>query len=154
MIRGSPRRLATHETLRAFGDQSFDLVHSNSLIEHVGSLDDQARMAAEIRRVAAGYFVQTPNRYFPIEPHFLVPAFQFLPVALRVRVARRFRPGWYRGGDAAVAVRDAREIRLLSERELRAMFPDGQVWRERLYGMTKSFVVWRVCARAEPAGKA
>ncbi|PYM54680.1 MAG: methyltransferase type 11, partial [Candidatus Rokuibacteriota bacterium] len=119
---GDPRitsKAGDARDLRAFGDQSFDLVHSNSLIEHVGSLEDQARMAAEIRRVAAGYFVQTPNRYFPIEPHFLVPAFQFLPVALRVRLARRFRPGWYHGGDVAAAVRDAREIRLLSERELR-----------------------------------
>lgn len=56
-----------------FPDRHFDVCYSNSLIEHLG-VDGQALAAKEIRRVARGYFVQTPNRYFPLEPHFLVPA--------------------------------------------------------------------------------
>ena len=60
-----------------FKDKSFDAVFSNSVIEHVGTFEDQKMMANEVIRVTNFYFIQTPNLYFPIEPHFLVPFFQF-----------------------------------------------------------------------------
>ena len=63
-------------------DGAFDVVFSNSVIEHVETYENQRRMAAEIRRVGRRYFVQTPNRHFPLEPHFLVPGFQLLPYPL------------------------------------------------------------------------
>src|SRR5580693_1380306 len=47
-----------------FADRSFDLVFSNSVIEHVGHRAAQARFATEIARVGKQYWVQTPNRYF------------------------------------------------------------------------------------------
>ncbi|MCB0325514.1 MAG: class I SAM-dependent methyltransferase, partial [Bdellovibrionales bacterium] len=67
-----------------FGDHSFDVVFSNSVLEHVGTFEDQQRMMAEVRRVGKRYFVQTPNYYFPLEPHFLVPGFQFLPLEAKI----------------------------------------------------------------------
>ena len=76
-----------------YSDGEFDIVFSNSVIEHVPDRAGQQRMAAEIRRVGRRYFVQTPNRYFPIEPHFLFPGFQFLPVAARAALLRRFDLG-------------------------------------------------------------
>ena len=71
-------------------DAAFDVVFSNSVLEHAGDSDDQQRMAREIRRVGRRFFVQTPNRHFPVEPHFVFPLFQFLPVTLRVHLLRRF----------------------------------------------------------------
>src|SRR5258705_6135544 len=54
--------------LSRYGASSFDVVFSNSVIEHLGPhFADQRRMADEIRRVCTRYFVQTPNRYIPIE---------------------------------------------------------------------------------------
>jgi hypothetical protein len=129
--------------LSQFGARAFEVVHANSLIEHLGSWGEQMRAAAEMRRVGWAYFVQTPNRYFPLEPHFLLPFFQFYPQPLRVFLARSLQPGWYRTRRVEAAIEDARSIRLLSAGDLQRLFPDGQLWRERLWGLTKSFVVYR-----------
>jgi len=69
--------------LGRFEDNAFDVIFSNSVIEHVGAHAAQRRMAEEVMRVGKRYFVQTPNRYFPIEPHMLVPLFQFSPLPSR-----------------------------------------------------------------------
>jgi hypothetical protein len=126
-----------------FADQSFDVVFSNSVIEHVGSYDDQRRMAGEVRRVGARYFLQTPNRYFPIEPHFLFPYYQFLPVVARVWLLQHFSLGW-RGKtpDARAARASVESIRLLSKGELVKLFPEASLFKERVMGLTKSFVVY------------
>lgn len=39
----------------------------------VGKERDQERMAAEILRVGRHCYVQTPNKNFPVEPHFIFP---------------------------------------------------------------------------------
>ena len=78
-----------------FEDKSFDLVLSNSVIEHAGSYVDQTKMANEVRRVGKRYFIQTPNKFFPLEPHFLFPFFQFLPLRLRVLLLQNFHLGWF-----------------------------------------------------------
>jgi SAM-dependent methyltransferase len=136
--------MADARDMSAFGDDEFDVVFSNSAIEHVGDFDDQRQVAAEIRRVGRRYFVQTPNRYFPLEPHFLTPGFQFLPLRARVGLVRRLPLGHYRAmPDEAEARRAVAEIRLLGLRELRSLFPDATVHRERVLGLTKSFVAYR-----------
>lgn len=129
--------------LSRFDDGSFDVAFSNSVIEHLGDWESQRRMAAEVRRVARRYFVQTPNRYFPLEPHFFVPGFQFLPRAARVGLVRRFALGYYDAiPDPAAAGRAVDEIRLLSAGELRELFPDARLYRERVLGLTKSLVAY------------
>jgi hypothetical protein len=126
-----------------FADKSFDVVFSNSVIEHVGTLVDQQRMATEVQRIGKRYFVQTPNRYFPIEPHFLFPFFQFFPMALRVAMIRRFNLGWYkRIPDYAGALTLAQEVRMLSGAEVQRLFPEATIHRERVAGLTKSFVAY------------
>lgn len=124
-------------------ENEFPVVFSNSVIEHVGGWDDQMSMAREIRRVGTRYFVQTPNRNFPVEPHFLFPGFQFLPISARVALVRRLALGYHPVlPDPEEAHRAVTEIRLLSGDELERLFPDSDLYRERLLGMTKSFVAY------------
>jgi SAM-dependent methyltransferase len=116
-----------------FADRAFPVAFSNSVIEHVG---DQERFAREIRRVADRYFVQTPNRWFPIEPHYQMPFIQFLPERavrwLNSRFDMGHRPRGY-----------WEPVRLLSARDLQRHFPDAVILRERLFGLTKSLIAVR-----------
>ena len=135
--RGDARRMD------GFRDGEFDVVFSNSVIEHVGGFKEQMQMAAEIRRVGKRYFVQTPNRYFPIEPHFLVPFFQFLPERAQVFLVSHHSLGWYdRIRDYQAAVEVVRGIRLLNKQELKRLFPEAHLQKERFCGLTKSFIVY------------
>jgi hypothetical protein len=126
-----------------YGDQQFDVVFSNSVIEHVGGLDNQRKMANEIKRIGRRYYVQTPNRYFPMEPHFLFPFFGVMPIPVRAWLLRHRALGWYsRIDDPAEALQIAKSIRLLTRRELVALFPDGRLVREKFAGFTKSYSVY------------
>lgn len=110
--------LAADGCLLPFRDRSFDWVFSNAVIEHVGDLLRQQRFASEIQRVAArGYFVTTPNRYFPLEPHALLPFYQFLSPSWQRR-ALRFSPGY---------LREYEEIHLLSSRQMQLLFPEATI---------------------------
>jgi SAM-dependent methyltransferase len=108
-----------------FGDDEYDLVYCSSVIEHVAPERREA-FAAELRRVARGWFVQTPALWFPIEPHSLLPAAHWLPVALR----RRY---WRLG--AAGAWED---VALLRRAELERLF--GPARPERVGPLVKSWV--------------
>jgi 2-polyprenyl-3-methyl-5-hydroxy-6-metoxy-1,4-benzoquinol methylase len=118
-----------------YRDGEFPVAFSSSVIEHVPKHLQQA-FADEIRRVGRRYFVQTPNRWFPVEPHYQVPFFHFLPVRLQRALNRRFDLGWQGKGHWE-------EITLLSARELRRLFPDAEIHRERLFGLTKSLMAVR-----------
>ena len=131
-----------------FRDQSFDVVFSNSVIEHVGSAAEQARFAAEAARVGKRYWVQTPNRRFPVEQHLLTPLIHWLPRSWQARLVRRFSVWMW----LTRATGDRKEfyvshylssVRLLTEPELRALFPGAQMWRERFLGWTKSLTAYR-----------
>lgn len=136
--------VADARDLRMFGDAAFDACFSNSLIEHVGSFHDQQRAARELRRVAPVYMVQTPHRGFPLEPHFLVPGFQHLPLRLRATLHQRFDLGWVAAQpDPVLARADVAQIRLLSGDEMRQLFPDARVLRETVGPLTKSWVAVR-----------
>jgi hypothetical protein len=94
-------------------------------------------------RVGRRYFVQTPARWFPIEPHFLFPFFGVLPVRARAWLLRNLHIGWR----YEIATRDesfavARSVRLVGGRDLRDMFPGSRLYRERLGGLTKSYVAY------------
>jgi Methyltransferase domain len=130
--------------LSELADQSFDIVFSNSVIEHLQTYENQVAMAREVRRLAPMYWVQTPNFWFPVEPHFLTPGWHYLPVRVRVALLRRRRWGW-RGPcpDPAEAASLVREIRLMRGSELERVFPDSELRREKIGPLVKSFVAVR-----------
>jgi SAM-dependent methyltransferase len=127
-----------------FPDKSFPIVFSNSVIEHVPKQLQQA-FADEIRRVGERYFVQTPNRYFPIEPHYQMPLVQFLPERTLKALNRRFTMGFRAKGEWY-------ETTLLTESDMRRLFPDAEIHRERMFGMTKSLMAIRGGGPADGQG--
>jgi hypothetical protein len=126
-----------------FHDQEFDIVFSNSVIEHVGNANDKRRMSEEIRRVGKRYFIQTPNRFFPIEPHFVFPCFQFLPLQLQVWLIMNFKLGWYsKINDRKLARKLVSRITLLSRKEFGELFPGANMYDEKIFILTKSFIAY------------
>lgn len=122
-------------------DKKYDIAFSNSVIEHVGNLSDQACFSREIQRIARYFLLQTPNRSFPLEPHFYVPFFAAMPLSFRAALHQRFRLGWLeRELDPLQARIDCDQIRLLNRYELRLLFPDSIIHKETLFGLVKSFV--------------
>jgi SAM-dependent methyltransferase len=131
--------------MRQFRDHQFDVVYSNSVIEHVGDLVDMRRMAREIQRVGKRFFLQTPNRYFPIEPHFVFPFFQFLPRPVQIALVQKFTLGWVeRQPEKKYAERAVDSIRLLSSSDMRGLFADAKLEKERLLGITKSLIAYKI----------
>jgi len=111
-----------------FADGAFDIAFSNSVIEHL-SPADWSRFAAEVRRVSKRFFVQTPNKWFPIEPHVLLPGYQFLPRSQQ-------RVLW----DLMVRDEPYDEITLLTASQLTRLFPGSTIIRERVGPSTKSLI--------------
>ncbi|WP_162806506.1 class I SAM-dependent methyltransferase [Sphingosinicella terrae] len=136
-----------------FPDSSFDVVHSNSVIEHVGPWNDIARMGAEVRRLAPAFFIQTPNVWFPIEPHYKLPFVHWLPEQSRIGALKALGrlPRSLSAGEATMAVQ---RICLLSAAQLADLFPEARIWREKVAGFTKSLVAIRgEVGSAAEAGK-
>lgn len=127
-----------------FTGNSFDIVFSNSVIEHLGTWERQQQMASEMRRVAAHYFVQTPNFWFPFEPHYLAPFVQYLPPSVRRETIRWFTPfGWITKPSREKVMELVEEIALLSASKLSKLFPDAQICRETVLGVTKSLIAYK-----------
>jgi hypothetical protein len=131
-------------TALAVDDASFDIVFSNSVIEHLMTFEQQEKMAREVRRAGAVYWVQTPNFWFPVEPHFLTVGWHWLPRRVRIRLLQRRGFGWCaRCPDPTVAARYVDEVRLMRRNELSRLFPDARIVRERIGPLTKSFIAIR-----------
>ena len=131
-------------SLPELADNSFDIVHSNSLIEHVGRWADMEAMAGEVRRLAPRYFVQTPYFWFPMEPHAHTSFYHWLPEQWRCRLLMRRRLGyWKRCESVADAMRKVQSASLLDKRQFAALFPDAKIVMERAFGLPKSMLAIR-----------
>ena len=125
-----------------YPDGAFDIVYSNSVIEHVGDIGRQRAFAREAARVGKRYYVQTPAKVFPLEPHLLTPFIHWLPR----RIQRRLLPFTtyallHDRRPEALAWYD--DIRLLTRQEMASLFPDAVIRTERALGIPKSFIAER-----------
>jgi len=124
-------------------DKEYDLIYSNSLIEHLNNFDEQKKLAKEIQRTGKKYFIQTPNYYFPVEPHFLFPFFQFLSVDMKTKLISNFNLGWFEKQTDIVKARElANSIKLLKEKELKEIFPGCKIYKEKYFSLNKSFIAY------------
>ncbi|MFF3578279.1 methyltransferase domain-containing protein [Streptomyces mirabilis] len=123
-----------------FRSEHFDLVYSNSLMEHVGGHDRRKRFADTVHAKADHHWIQTPYRYFPVEPHWLFPGMQWLPFRTRVAISQYWPHGPSSRDDLRKATADVADVELLSATEMRSYFPGSQIWFERFAGLPKSLV--------------
>ena len=129
--------------LSEYSDKQFDLVFSNSVIEHVGNFAAQKSMAAEMVRTGKHYYLQTPNKWFFLDPHYRVPLVHLLPRNVRVYLVRRFRIGGMPKGKTGEEARQIVDnLRLMTIGELRQLFPGADIHREKFLFMTKSFYLF------------
>jgi len=124
-----------------FPDHAFDIAFSNSVIEHMETWERQQAFAREARRVAKKLWIQTPAKSFPLECHLLAPWIQYLPKKIQHRIVWLTPRRWLTP-DAVHPIVD--EVRLLTFREFAALFPDCQILRERVCGITKSYIAVRI----------
>jgi hypothetical protein len=130
--------------LSQFGDDAFHVAHSNSVIEHVGDWARMKAFASELKRVARTYYVQTPNYWFPVEPHCMTPFIHWLPKPTRIWLVMHLQLGnWAKAPTVDKAVATVESARLLNRKMLGSLFPDAQIRIERLALMPKSIVAFK-----------
>jgi hypothetical protein len=127
-----------------FPDQSFDLVFSNAVIEHILGPGRQEKFAREIMRVGKNWFVTTPNYWYPFETHHHLPFFQFLPRPLQMQYNRLLGTHIPKG--------TVQELGLLSARQLRRLFPTSRIVPVRVTFWPETLVAYYI--QSERAGPA
>jgi len=146
---GAELRVAGDGCLLPFRDGAFDVVFSNSVIEHLGSRARQERFAREAARVGRRYWIQTPNRWFPVEQHLLTPFIHWLPKGWQRAIVPRCNFWNFLSRVTPERRRFyvqhfLRDIRLLGPGEMRGLFPGARLIRERFWGLAKSLIAARV----------
>jgi hypothetical protein len=127
--------------LAGFDDKSFHIAHSNSVVEHVGDWKRMVQFAKELSRVSQRCFVQTPNYWFPIEPHCMTPIFHWLPKSIRIWLVLHFQLGhWRKAASVDEAVQIVESARLLNRKMFQELFRDAHVLTERFFWLPNSFI--------------
>jgi hypothetical protein len=134
-VKGDGRRLE-------YGNNSFDIAYSNSVIEHVGDSHDQVAFANEIRRVAPCYYVQTPNKRFFIEPHLIAPFIHWLPKSAMTKLIPYFSIRYWITNQTEIDT-FINSIRLLDKKNMQELFPDAEILEEKFLWATKSIIALR-----------
>ena len=118
-----------------FPDQSFDLVVSFAVIEHVGTPQQQTDFVQELCRVGKQVCVSTPNRWFPVEVHTVLPLLHWFPPIIFRRLLRWLRKDFWA---------QESNLNLLDQRSLVALFPDTMKLHSqhyRLLGLTSNLLI-------------
>jgi SAM-dependent methyltransferase len=119
-----------------FDDGTFTVAYSSAVLEHVGNTEAQRAFVRELLRVADGFFIAVPNRWFPIEVHTVLPLLHWLPKKWHRAILRRLgRDFWAQEAN----------LNLLGPRDLRRLFPPEaqvRIHRHRLLGLTSNLVAY------------
>src|SRR5678815_1024260 len=129
----------------AFPSRSFDILFSNSTIEHVGPEEKQEAFAREARRLGRAYWVQTPSIWFPIECHTGMPLWWLWPKALRSHFVKAWKRNIPSFGNYIEGTR------VLSKRRMQELFPEATIHTERYLGFTKSYIAKYIPAQTSSA---
>lgn len=125
-----------------FKKGDFDLIFSNSVIEHVGSVENQQKFADEVTRVCDRYIIQTPSFWFPLEPHSLIPFFQFIPHKLRALLIMKFNINYFpKAATYKEAVEVSKSTLMFTKKQFHKLFPGAEIHVEKLFGIPKSYTV-------------
>jgi len=116
-------------------DNSYHLSHNNSVIEHVQSWYNIKRFASETLRIGKYHFVQTPNYWFPIEPHYFLPLVHFFPRPIHTQLIIFFKKRSFN-----VATENFESNRMLSKREFKYLFNTSQILYEKFFLFNKSLI--------------
>ncbi len=129
-----------------FPSGAFALAFSNSVIEHVGDNTDMERFASELKRVGRSYYCQTPNKWFPIEPHLGTAFLHWFPGLLNLYFVVRFLTLWglLNKPSRQTAANSIANINLLTRKQFQRLFPDATIHAERCFGLPKSYIAIHV----------
>jgi len=151
LLNGDPRELEQARHTCVVGDgrslqfpsKSFDLAFSNSVIEHVGNWDDMQRFAAELQRVGKSFYCQTPNKWFPVEPHLGTLLIHWWPRLLNRFFVTRYLTLWglMSRPSRRQVEKSLANIRLLTRGDLEQLFPGATIISERFLLLSKSYIV-------------
>jgi hypothetical protein len=149
LVRQEPRHanmeclIGDATNLTEIADKSFDVSFSNSVIEHLFTYDNQRAMAREMCRIAPSVWLQTPNYWFPVEPHFHFVGWQWLPIKVRAELLLRRDYGWRKkAADLKQAYQLVAEVRLMTRSELERIFPGAEILGERFGPLVKSWILF------------
>lgn len=122
--------------LNMFKDKEYEIAFSNSVIEHVGDDVKVKSFAMEAQRVARNIWIQTPSKFFPLEPHTGMFFWWYYPSIVKNLFLNRWSkklPAW---------TEMIRGTRYITKSQLRDLFPECQICTERFLGIPKSYIVY------------
>jgi hypothetical protein len=119
---------------------NYNFIHSNSVIEHVGNWSKIRAMASNVVARKIPYYIQTPNYWFPVEPHFRSIGFHWLPLDTRAKLLLKKQRGFRSASNYEEAMESVNSINLLTVFQMRQLFPNAEIVRERVGPFTKSII--------------
>jgi hypothetical protein len=128
-----------------YSDNEFDVVFSNSVIEHVGDFTEQQKFALACRRIGCKIFIQTPAKIFPIEPHYITPFVHWFPKKWQKMILRHFSVWGLITHPTKYQVNNmVEEINLLTYKQMKQLFPDCQILIDRFFFWPKAYIAIRI----------
>lgn len=124
-----------------YADKTFDLVFSNSVIEHVGNEAEKLAFAKECLRVGKNIYIQTPNRWFPVETHLVTLFIHWFPQKWFTKLSFISIRFLFLLGNRQQFKDIVSGIALVDKAQLQFFFPQKKIVIERFFGLAKSFIV-------------